>query len=45
MFSLNESIIRSSRPELLCDKGVLKNVGKFTGNPARAGVILLKKML
>ena len=28
---MNWSIIRSSRPEVFCKKGVLKNFAKFTG--------------
>ena len=43
-FSLNKSIIRNSRPELFCKKGVLKNVAKFTGTPVLESFLLEKKL-
>ena len=30
-FYINQTIIRSSLPEVFCDKGVLRNFAKFTG--------------
>ena len=33
---------RSSRPEVLCQKGVLRNFTKFTGKPCARASILIK---
>ena len=38
-------MFRSSRPEMFCEKGVLRNFAKFTGNHLRAPANLLKKRL
>ena len=44
MFSLNESMIRGSRPELFCKKDVLKNFPKFTGTPVLKSFLLKKRL-
>ena len=44
MFSLNESMIRGSRPELFCKNDVLKNFPKFTGTPVLKSFLLKKRL-
>ena len=37
-------IIRSSRPEVFCEKGVLRNFAKFTGKHAAPATLLKKRL-
>ena len=37
------SMLRSSRPEVFCDKDVLRNFAKFTGKHLYRGLQLVKK--
>ena len=42
---INRSLIfRSSRPEVFCEKGVLRNVAKFTGNTCARVSFLIKRL-
>ena len=44
MFSLSESIIRGSRPELFCKKGVLKNFANKRGTSVLKSFLLKKRL-
>ena len=41
-YLLEQTNIRSSRPEMFCKKGVLKNFAKFTGKYLRWSLFLIK---
>ena len=39
---VDDSILRSSRPDVFCEKGVLRNFAKFTGKRLCQGLFLNK---
>ena len=42
VFRNNTSVVRSSRPEVFCKKGVLRNFAKFTGKHLRQSLFFNK---